>query len=291
MATQTQTLTLGSSLTSLDIFLNFQGNAVQASGVTYDVFDSVDRPVVSGVALNPSLGKYTCSGTVPTGFSLGDWNIQWDVFLSDGSTLEASHKFCVQSPTISIGFTPPTDKTATIYSAVQLDIGDPDGLIFNENYLRRVLIKAVRRLNQKLGTAVTFRGPVGIPGEFGGRRIRVIEIDVDIENGTITPNNDEICDLIILQMEYIIMTAELNALRRLNRVGVSTTHNALLSSAVKDDVSVTNADGITIDIGGGRLQTRASLFKFSAEAARHELEMAVRAFLNRLTGNFGKMVW
>lgn len=291
MSSQFKVLTLGSALSELDIFLNFQGSPIQASGVSWDVYDSSSVLTVSGSGINTAQGKYTASGTVPTGFQLGNWEIQWDVTLQDGTIVEATETFCVQSPSVSIGFTPPTDKTASIYSAVQLDVGDPDGSIFNENYLQRVLIKAVRRLNQKLGTAVTFRGPVGVPGGFGGRRIRVIELDVDVEAGTITPNNAEVCDLVILQMEYIIMTSELNALKRLHVSSTSGPHVGMVTSAINDDVKVQNADGVTVEIGGGRLQTRASLFRFSVEEARRELEMAVRAFLNRLTGNFGKMIY
>lgn len=291
MADQTKVLTLGSELSELDIFLNFQGNPITASGVSWDIYDASNTLAVSGSGVNVSTGKYTASGTVPTGFQLGNWEIQWDVTLQDGTIVEATEEFCVQSPSVTIGFTPPTDKTASIYTAVQIDVGDPDGSIFNENYLKRVLVKAVRRLNQKLGTAVTFRGPIGIPGQFGGRRIRVIELDVDVEAGTITPNNAEVCDLIILQMEYIIMTSELNALKRLHATSTSGPHVGMVSAAVNDDVKVRNADGVTVEVGGGRLQTRASLFRFSVEEARRELEMAVRAFLNRLTGGFGKLIY
>ncbi len=291
MATQSKTLIVGSALSELDIFLNFNGSPIQASGVSWQVFDAADTLAESGSGVNPSTGKYTASGTVPGGFQLGDWRIAWDVTLQDGSIVEASEDFCVTSPSVSIGFTPPTDKTASIYTAVQIDIGDPDGAVFNEGYLKNVLTKAVRRLNQKLGTAVTFRGPTGVPGGFGGRRINVIELDVDLEAGTITPNNDEVCDLIILQMEYIIKTSEISALKRLSASATSGPHVSTVASAANDDITVRNPDGVQVSIGGARIQTRARLFEMDAKMAEKELDTAVKMFLNRLTGNFGKLIY
>jgi soluble P-type ATPase len=134
-------------------------------------------------------------------------------------------------------------------------------------------------------------GLIGVPGQFGGRRINVIEIEVDVEAGTLTPNNDEVCDLVILQMEYIILTSELNALKRLNTATTSGPFVTMVGGALNDDVMVRNADGVTVKKGSSRMQSRASLFRFSVEEARRELDAAVKMFLNRLSANFGKLIW
>lgn len=121
--------------------------------------------------------------------------------------------------------------------------------------------------------------------------INVIEIEVDVEAGTLTPNNDEVCDLVILQMEYIILTSELNALKRLNTATTSGPFVTMVGGALNDDVMVRNADGVTVKKGSSRMQSRASLFRFSVEEARRELDAAVKMFLNRLSANFGKLIW
>ena len=86
---------------------------------------------------------------------------------------------------------------------------------FDDNFLARVLTKAARRLNQRLGLSITNR-PQGVPGNWGGRRLQVSPITLDLEAGTISPNNDELCDLIILQMEHILNTSETSARKRTN---------------------------------------------------------------------------
>lgn len=134
-------------------------------------------------------------------------------------------------------------------------------------------------------------GPTGIEGQFGGRRIRVYPLTVDVEAGTITPNDDEYCDLIILQMEYIIKTSEISSLKRLNATNTSAVFLGSVGSATNDGVTVVNADGVEVSLSVGRLQTRASLYRLDAELLRDELEAAVKRFLNRLTANFSKMVY
>ena len=120
----------------------------------------------------------------------------------------ATEPFIVQDVTISIGFVDSSDVTSTIYDAVRIDIGDPEASIFDDDFLKRVLVKSVRRLNQRLGLSITDR-PKGIPGGFGGPRIKVNPIIANVESGTITPNNDEIVDLVIMQMELVILESEI----------------------------------------------------------------------------------
>lgn len=284
-------LTLGGELSELDIFLSVNGVAINASGVDFTVYDAADTLAASGTAINIDVGKYTASGTVPTGFTLGEWHITWLILPVGGTLISATEHFDVQALSVAFGFSPPEEVITGVYDCVRIDIGDPEGKVFGDEFLRRVLIKAVRRLNNKLGLAPTMRGPIGVPGQFGGQRIRVIPITINLEDGTIEPAGDEYADLLCLQMEYIIATSEISALKRLSISGASGPFEISINSAVNDGVSVRNADGVSIEIGSARLQTRASLMRFHAEALEKELNDAVRRFLSRLTGNFAKMVW
>lgn len=287
MAGETKILTVGASAESLDIFLSANGIPVSGQFVGFQLFDAADISAVSGIALNPALGHYTASGVIPAGHQLGSWHIDWDVITAGGSFLETSEPFIVNDATIAIGFVPLTDKTGTIYDAVRIDIGDPEAAIFDDDFLKRVLVKAVRRLNQRLGLSRTSR-PKGVPGNFGGPRLRIAQLEVDVEAGTVTPNNDELCDLIILMMEYIIITSETSAMKRLQASGPFA---ASVGTSSRDGIMVRNADGVTIDVSIGRLQTRASLHRLDVETREKELETAIKAFLGRMTGNFGKFIW
>jgi hypothetical protein len=284
MAGETKVLTVGQAASALDIFLAANGSAVSGKYVGFELFDAANVSAVSGVALNPELGHYVGSGLIPAGFQLGAWHIDWTIVTLTDNVAEATEPFIVQDVVISIGFSPPEDKTSLIYDAVRIDIGDPDGVIFDDNFLKRILMKAVRRLNQRLGLSLTDR-PKGIPGGFGGPRIKVNPIVADPEAGTITPSNDELCDLIIMMMEYIIVTSEVSALKRLTATG------PLATTASQDGISVVNADGVSVSISPSRLGFRSDLHKFDVKTRGEALEMAIRAFLNRLTGNFGKLIY
>lgn len=284
MAGETKVLTVGQTASALDIYLTANGSAVSGQYVGFQIFDAANASAVSGVALNPELGHYVGSGLIPVGFQLGAWHIDWTIITLTNSLAEATEPFVVQDVAISIGFVSPEDDTNPIYDAVRIDIGDPEGLIFDDDFLKRVLVKAVRRLNQRLGLSPTDR-PQGIPGGFGGPRIKVNPIIADIEAGTITPDNAEIHDLIVLQMELIILESEISALKRL-------TANGLFASSVgQDGVSVTNADGVTVSISATRLGFRSDLHKFDVKNRRDELERAISVFLGRMTGNFGKLIY
>jgi hypothetical protein len=290
MSGETKTLTVGAEASALDIYLQAGGSPVNAFFVGYELLDAANNVAFSGVAVNPSVGKYTGSGVIPAGYQLGTWKINWDVITTGGSFAEASESFCVNEVDIQVGFVPATDKTGTIYEAVRIDIGDPDGQVFDDDFLKRVLVKAVRRLNGKLGLSKVAR-PQGIPGAFGGPRLQVGQLTVDVEAGTITPNNDELCDLVILQMEYIIITAETSALKRLAATAKSGPFAVTTSGTDNDGKMVKNPDGTVVQVSAGRLSSRVNLHKLDVATREKELEMAVRAFLNRQTGNYGKMVY
>jgi hypothetical protein len=290
MAGETKTLTVGQDASALDIFMSANGAAVSGKYVGFELFDASNSSAVSGVALNPSLGKYVGSGLIPAGFSLGTWRVDWTIVSLADELLTATEPFCVQSTNITVGFVPSTDKTSAIYEGVRLDLGDPDGQVFNDDFLKRNLIKAVRRLNHRLGLSPTAR-PKGIPGGFGGPRLKVSPIVADVEAGTITPNNDEICDLVIMQMELIILESEVSALKRLAATSSSGPYASIVGSASQDGITVKNADGVSVSISPGRLNVRADLHKFDVKNRREELEKMIRAFLNRQTGNYGKLIY
>lgn len=290
MAGETKILTVGQATSALDIFLSANGPPVSGKYVGFQLFDAANASAVSGVALNPELGHYTGSGLIPAGHQLGSWHVDWTIVTLSNSVVFASEPFQVQDLTVQIGFLPVTDKTATIYDAVRIDIGDPEGHIFDDNFLQHVLIKAVRRLNQALGLSRTARAQ-GIPGGFGGPKIQVAELTVDVEAGTIEPNNDELCDLIILQMEYIIITGETSSLKRLGAAFASGPYAAVLGSIANEGISVTNADGVTVNISAGRLQARTAMQRLDVETRKEELETAIKRFLGRQTGNYGKLVY
>jgi hypothetical protein len=256
MAGETKVLTLGQASSALDIFLSANGAAVSGQYVGFELFDAANTSAVSGVALNPSLGKYVGSGTIPAGFQLGTWRVDWTIVTLANSVITATEPFCVQDVSVAIGFVDPSDKTSAIYEAVRLDIGDPEGQVFNDDFLKRNLQKAVRRLNHRLGLSPTSR-PKGIPGSFGGPRIKVSPIVADLEAGTITPNNDEICDLVVMQMEVIILESEVSALKRLAATSASGPYATLISSASQDGITVKNFDGVTVSISPSRLGVRA----------------------------------
>ena len=290
MANETKVLTLGQAASALDIFLATNGNAVSGKYVGFQLYDASSTQVVSGVALNPVLGQYTGSGIIPAGYQLGAWSVKWTIVTLGNSLLNANESFIVNDATVTIGFVPATDQTGSIYEAVRIDIGDPEGSIFNDDFLKRVLVKAVRRLNHRLGLSATNR-PLGIPGGFGGPRLRVSPIQVNVEAGTVTPNNDELIDLVIMMMEYLIITSETSSLKRLAATSASGPFAVINAATSQDGISVTNADGVSISISPSRLSNRATLHKLDVETRKNDLENAIKAFLGRQTANYGKMIY
>lgn len=181
-----------------------------------------------------------------------------------------------------------TSIASGIYEAVRLDIGDPEAQIFNDAFLQRIFVKSVRRLNQSLGLSATSRPP-GIPG-YKALATKISSITYDISGDTISPDNDEIADLIILQMEYIVAKGELSALKRLSSA-YGGAYASSIGSAEGDDMSVTNVDGVVIRSGMSRLNNRTRLVLEDANLIKKELDEAIKKFLGRQTGNYGKMVY
>lgn len=176
-----------------------------------------------------------------------------------------------------------------IFDMIRVDTGDPDGLIFNDSLLNRIAFKAVVRLNNKLALGPRVR-PIGVGGQFGGMRIKMPPIILDVNAGTITPDNAEIIDMVVLQSEIIILKSEIAALRRLNPAlggafGTST------STAAQDDISVRNPDGTSVTKGAGRFATRARLFTTDLETLTEELNDAVTRFLARVSSSYSKYIY
>ena len=291
MAGEPKILTVGADASALDIFLSAGGSPIDASSVGFELFDAAGVSAASGIALNPQVGQYTGDGVIPAGFELGTWSVHWNIITAALDWVRATEKFCVQAISVQIGFVPLTDKTGSIYEAVRIDIGDPDGQVFDDAFMSRVLTKAARRLDHRLGLSRTQR-PKGIPGGIGANTtIKVGELTVNVETGVVSPNNDEIVDLLIMQMEVIIIEGETSALKRLSLSGSSGAYQIAVGNAGKDGVTVKNSDGVEVSVSVGRLQTRATLQRLDAATRRAELEGMIKVFLGRLTGGFGKMVW
>lgn len=290
MATELKNLTVGSNLSVLDIFLSTGGNPVDAAYVGFELFDAASVSATSGIATHPAIGTYRSSGVVPSNFQLGVWRVDWDIITGGGDYQSATEQFNVQAVDVKIGFDPTTSQVVDIYEAVRLDIGDPEGQVFDDQYMQRILKKAVRRLNHQLGLSTTDR-PAGIPGGFGGPRIKVNPITADYDAGTVSPNNDEIYDLITMMMELVIVSSEVSALKRLSATSTSGPHVDSITGASQDGISVTNSDGVTVLISGRRLRYRAQLHTEDLRQKTEQMKVAIKAFLNRQTGNYGKLIY
>ena len=93
MAGETKVLTIGQAASALDIFLSANGAAVSGQYVGFELFDAANTSAVSGVALNTTLGKYVGSGTIPAGFQLGTWRVDWTIITLGDSLVTASEPF------------------------------------------------------------------------------------------------------------------------------------------------------------------------------------------------------
>lgn len=290
MTDEIKVLTVGQDTSALDIFLAANFLPVSGKYVGFQLFDAASVSAVSGVALNPELGHYIGSGLIPVGYQNGTWHVNWTIVTLANNVVFASEPFSVQDINVTIGFVPAADKTGSIYEAVRIDIGDPEGHIFNDEFLKHVLIKATRRVNHRLGLSAKSR-PLGIPGGFGGPNIKVAHLDVNVETGFISPDNDELTDILILMCEYIIITAETSALKRLGASFASGPFSIVLGGISNEGISVRNADGVDINISAGRLQARTAMQRLDVETRTKELNDAIKAYLSRMTGNFGKMIY
>jgi len=73
-------LTVGASISSLDIYLTSNSVPVAASVVYFYVRDAANVISMSGQATTDTTGHYLASGTIPAGYTYGTWNIDWNVF-------------------------------------------------------------------------------------------------------------------------------------------------------------------------------------------------------------------
>lgn len=178
-----------------------------------------------------------------------------------------------------------------IYEFVRIDIGDPNSQVLTDSLASKYLNKAVMRLNNRLALSKTSR-PRGVGGQFGGTRLSVSPITADTTNlnSYPAPNNDEIHDLITLQMEEMVLHAEMRALARLNpslggSIGAST------STAVNDDVTVVNPDGARISIGGSKYANRVRLLTTLLTQVQEDLREAIKNFKARMSGSYSKYLY
>ncbi len=293
MAQGGRILTVGTSAVELDIFIdNGQGIATDPSDIRFRLFDPTGAEAVTEVeGTKVGVGRYTASGAlIPTGFVLGeDWQIKWDVTLPGSISGQFVENFCVALPSLSASFADSSVTTETIFDRVRIDLADPDGKIFTDGLLRRTLEKAVARVNRRVGLVrVTQQSSFIFLIAFTSS-IQTPIIEVNIVNGTFTPDTDPYIDIVILQMEEILLKSELVALQRLNAATAGSFGSGVIG-AEADGISVTDADGVQITTAVGRLNTRADLGKFNVNQITEEIEKAISDLRWRLAGGSGKNV-
>ena len=295
MAQDGRILAVGAAATDLDIFITAgqNGDPINASGITFEIFDPQDNLAVtttSGTLLRT--GVYSASGAIiPAGFTLGeDWRIVWDVVLPGGTSGQFSETFCVALPSLAASFAPASNNNVeSVFDRVRIDLGDPDGKIFSDGLLRRTMKKAVTRLNRRLGLVQLIENTEFLFFINFNSSVRTPVLEVDLINGTITPDTDPYVDILVLQLEEILLTSELVALGRLN-ASTAGPFGSGLQNIDREGVSATNADGVSISVSTGRLQHRRDLGKFNVEQISKEIEHAVKDFRWRLAGAQGRDV-
>jgi len=293
MAQGGRILTVGTSAVELDIFIdNGEGIATDPSDIRFRLFDPTGAEAVTEIeGTKVDVGRYTASGAlIPAGFVLGeDWQIKWDVTLPGSVSGQFVENFCVALPSLSASFADSSVTTETIFDRVRIDLADPDGKIFTDGLLRRILEKAVARVNRRVGLVRVTQQTAFIFLIAFTSSIQTPIIEVNIINGTFTPDTDPYIDIVILQMEEILLRSELVALQRLNAPTAGSFGSGVIG-AQADGISVTDADGVQITTAVGRLTTRADLGKFNVGQITEELAKAISDLRWRLAGGSGKNV-
>lgn len=286
------TIAIGTSASNLDIYIRdtATNELITPSGITYDIYDPANTPVVSGVnGTYVSLGRYSASGTViPNGFVVGEgWAINWNVILEGGVFGTFIQNFCTTLPTLSASFSSTLEEVSTIYDRVRLDLGDWDGQIFTDGILQRTLSKAIARVNRRLGLVELHSGsrPFYFYLYFTSALQRP-KISVDLDTGMMTPDTDPYVDIVVLQMEEILLRAEATNFKRFNS-NLGGTLSSGLVGITGEGVSVTNADGVKIAVSAGRYSARAKMFAEDVDRIAKEIERAIRDFRWRLSGSAG----
>lgn len=295
MAQDGRILLVGANASDLDIYVSAGqgGAAIDPTDIRFRIFDPAGAEAVTetlGTRLD--VGIYSASGAIiPSGFVIGEnWNIYWDITLPGGASGQFVESFEVALPALAASFAPSANNNVeSLFDRVRLDIGDPDALIFTDGLLRRTIKKAVSRLNRRLAlTRVTNNSSFIFLIAFTSR-VETPVLELDILNGTITPDTDPYADILVLQMEEILLQSETIALGRLNQATAGPFGSGL-QGVSGDGISVTNADGVSISKAAGRLQHRRDLAKFNLEQISTQLEQGIKDLRWRLSGGTGKDV-
>ena len=91
-------------------------------------------------------------------------------------------------------------------------------------------------------------------------------------------------------MEYVIAKGEISSLKRLN-AAYGGAYATSVGGAASDDIEVTNADGVKIKVGAGRLNNRVKLFQLDLATIKEELDEAITSYLGRMTANYSKLIF
>jgi hypothetical protein len=274
MACDGRTLTVGTAATELDIYITAgqNGAALDPTDIRFRIFDPTGAEAVTEtLGIKIGTGVYNASGAlIPTGFQLGeDWSIVWDI-TTPSTSGQSTELFCVAAATLATSFSNPVDNSIeSLFDRVRIDVGDPDGIIFTDGFLRRILKKAVSRVNRRLGLVRLVQDSLYIWLIMFTSQTSTPVLTIDLEAGTIDPDTDPYADILVLQMEEIVLT---------------------VTGIAADGVSATNADGVTISKAVGRLSHRADLAKFNISNIREELQHAIQDLRWRLAGGAGRDV-
>lgn len=230
-----------------------------------------------------------------TSGTLGEWTITWTVGAS--TKIES---FTVGTLALTVSGDEDQNDIDRIYEHIRIDVGDFYGDIFADALLERYLIKAVQRVNRELGIAQGRVRPTGITPGGLGTPARIPGIVLDLDARTITPDNDEIKDIVVLQAEVLITRAEMSALRRASAAAAGQPGAELVGSTsgivagAGDGVMVKNPDGVVIDTRSRytNWQTnRTKLFLEEMKDREAELERALKALKHSFSSSMGKCVY
>jgi hypothetical protein len=288
MASPNKVLTIGTSGHLLDIFLTDRnsGQGITPTNILFRIHDPLGNEVITETAgTQVEVGRYDARlAVIPASGTIGEgWRIDWGINFPGGASGNFSEAFCVQLPDISATFSSPTVNVETIYDRVRVDIGDINAQIFNDGLLRRVLQKAIARLNRRLGiVGICQQGIDIILISFLTKRQRT-PITVNLDTGVVQPDSDPYLDLVILQIEEILVASEASNLKRLN-VNLGGPLSSGIVTATNEGVSIRNPDGVSISVASSRFSERVGLHKWDYDRINKELEHAIKDFRWRLAG-------
>jgi hypothetical protein len=287
-----QTVAVGAQPTNLDIFVEdgITQQLIDPSGIHFRIRDPLGVDVITTTSGNKlSIGHYNASGvTIPASSPIGEgWKIFWEVVAPGGGSGLFVEEFCTRSASLNATFSSRDVGVETIFDRVRIDVGDPDGRMLTNGLLTRYLEKSIARCNRRLGLVDLETGntPFHFFLFFTSALSRP-RLEVNLLTGIITPDTDPYVDIIIMQMEELVLRAEMSNFKRLNpNLGGSLASG--IFGATTEGVSVRNADGVTISVSPVRFSTRAKLFMADVERISAEVKEAIRDFRWRLAGAAG----